>query len=297
MRRPLGLSAALLVVACGGGGSATAPSGAAAALPAGTVLTVVSGEDDRPVAGAAVTVAAQTLTTSATGQVTLAAGAPARSAVEISASAFLLRQTVVRAAGETRFTLWPDRPGFDAGFTREMFYGSFSDSGRMIRPTTPVTVVMSAELREPAALDAARAGAALLTAANGGAVPYAVADAPAAGAVRIDLVVDPADPGLATSADRVGFTVVQIVGDRVTGGRIVFRDLGSARLRHLVAHELGHTFGAGHPTQPGLMNAVIPPLSDYSDAEKLAFRLATQRRPGNAFPDDDRAVSASAAHI
>jgi hypothetical protein len=41
------------------------------------------------------------------------------------------------------------------------------------------------------------------------------------------------------------------------------------------------------------MNAVIPDLPDFSEAEKLAFRMSAQRRPGNAFPDDDRAVRAS----
>jgi Metallo-peptidase family M12 len=78
------------------------------------------------------------------------------------------------------FTLWPDRPGFDATFTREMFYADFA-----------------------------------------------------------------ANPG------SVGHADVQTVDNRVTSARVVLKDVASARLARVIAHELGHTFGAGHPPSAG----------------------------------------------
>jgi len=38
---------------------------------------------------------------------------------------------------------------------------------------------------------------------------------------------------------------------------------------------------------------VDPNRSDYTEAEKGAIKLMAQRRPGNAFPDNDRAVVAA----
>lgn len=76
----------------------------------------------------------------------------------------------------------------------------------------------------------------------------------------------------------------------------MFRELQYGALVGAFLHELGHTFGAGHPGQPGLMNALIRRGdSAFSPAERLAFALMAQRRPGNAFPDDDTAVTASSA--
>jgi hypothetical protein len=290
---PLVLLAALLT-ACSGG-EATRPSDTTPSTPtiaAGDILTVRSGEDQRPVAGATVTIGGRSSVTDSVGHVTLAAPVAVETPVEIAAPSFLLRQTLLRTRSEV-FTLWPDRPGFDATFTREMFYAEFSVAGTLIRPTTPITVVPPAALREAAVVDAARNAAALVTAANGGAVPYTVADLPAQGSVTVDLALDPSDPYFAANPGSVGHADVQTVDNRVTSARVVLEDVASARLARVIAHELGHTFGAGHPSQRGLMNVAIPDLQDFSDAEKLAFHMSAQRRPGNAFPDDDRAVRAS----
>ena len=109
----------LLVVAIAGGGddgpttspsptsTVTSPLVPASAFPEGTVLQIVSGAGAAPVANAEVVVAGTTYQTNGSGRVTLTTGVNANVNLGITAEGFLERRTLLRDAGETRFTLWP----------------------------------------------------------------------------------------------------------------------------------------------------------------------------------------------
>jgi hypothetical protein len=288
-RQPLAPSAPAQLAAAAGG--QVRKSDNAAARAANGVLTVVNGETDQPVAGAQVSVAGRPFTSDGSGQVTAPDPVLPDAQIEISASGFLKRETVARA--DTRFLLWPDKGGFDQTFTREVaYFPGFTQDSKLSRPTGGVFVVLSPEL-DGDAQAAARDAAALLTAATGGQIPFTVAAAPP-GAPTITLKVNSGATFFSQNSGAAAFAEVPFLGNVIGGpnGAITFKDAGVSRIRALVAHEMGHHFGLGHPGGvTGLMNATIDGgRSDYSSAEKLAIKLMLARRPGNAFPDNDRAV-------
>ena len=200
-RRPLSRAfvsclAAGLLGACGGGHSPAAPTAPAVSvatpppdsLSPGAVIQVVSAEDAAPIDGAAVTIAGKSYT-SAAGRITLQERVALRSEVGILAGGMLERRTLVRDAAMSSFALWPTRSptGMDEGYTQALVYtsdGDFSPLRRLMRGTTRVAVVLSAELRTDAEAVAAHQEAAdRMTAASGGRVAYALAtQAPASGA-------------------------------------------------------------------------------------------------------------------
>jgi len=141
-----------------------------------------------------------------------------------------------------------------------------------------------------------RDAAGLLTAATGGRIPFTVGTAPP-GAPTITVKVEPAASFFSQFPGAAAFAAVPFLGNVLgaPNGAISFKDAGVSHIRALAAHELGHHFGLGHPaSMPAIMNAAVDPgRSDFSSAEKLAMRLMLQRRPGNAFPDNDRAVVAA----
>lgn len=310
---PVILLSALLAMSCGGGpdsplapqppaaapgggaGSAAATNASGARAVAGA-LTVVNGETDEPVSGAQVTVAGRPFTTDAAGQFNAPDPVLADAPVEINAGGFLKRETLARS--DARFVLWPDKGGFDQGFTREAVYVTgFTQDSKLTRPRAGLFIVFSPEI-DGEAQAAAQDAAARLTAANGGQIPFAVGAAPP-GAPTITLRINAGASFFSQNPGAAAFAEVPFVGNVIGGpnGAINFRDAGVSHIRALVAHEMGHHFGLGHPSGvPGLMNAAVDPgRSDYSSAEKLAMKLMLLRRPGNAFPDNDRAVVASSA--
>jgi hypothetical protein len=142
---------------------------------------------------------------------------------------------------------------------------------------------------------AVRDAAALLTAANGGQIGFSVG---APSAVTITIKINGAHPFFAANPGAQAAAEVPFFGNTIgaSNGTITFKDAGASHIRALVAHEFGHHFGLSHPTIiSGMMNATVDAnRSDYSDAEKLAMRMMLKRRPGNSFPDNDRAVVAAA---
>ena len=113
--------------------------------------------------------------------------------------------------------------------------------------------------------------AAMLTSATAGKVVYAVNDQATTG-VLVKVVFNPADPAFVSVPGALAITKTSTIGNEVVGGEIVYRETSAAGVRNLIAHELGHTFGLGHPTPRGIMNSLVDAgLPDYSDAEKLAI--------------------------
>jgi hypothetical protein len=276
--------------------AASAVDGSAARaskVAAAAVFTFVAGDTDAPVAGATVLVGGKSFTTDAAGHVGVSDTVMPTTPVEVNAAGFLRRETLARA--DARFTLWPDREGFSAQFTQEaLYFPGFVIDSRITRPKigSVVSLVLSGDLKDPAIVQAHQEAAAMLTNATQGQVTYTVNDAPPVSGVIVKLSLNPADPFFATAPGAFAVTRSATVGNEVVGAEITYKEAFAAGLRALVAHELGHTFGLGHPTQLGLMNAIVDAgLPDYSAAEKLAIHMSLLRRPANALPDNDRAVT------
>jgi hypothetical protein len=272
---------------------ATAAGGVVRAGSVQAAVSVVNGDTEQAVSGAQVTVSGRPFTSDGAG--TFAAPDPTLpdAPVEIAAGGFLKRETLMRT--DARFTLWPERGDFPASFTQEMVYNpAFIQDGKLSRPAGGVFIVFGSGI-EGDAQAAIREAASLLTAASGGRIPFTVG----AGSPTITVSVDPSAAFFAQNPGAAAFALVPFVGNVLGGadGKLTFKEAGFARIKSLAAHELGHHYGLGHPTgQPAIMNATVDPgRSDYTSAEKLAIKMMALRRPGNAFPDNDRAVVGASA--
>ena len=311
MPRPgclLVLAATLSLAACGGKGPG-APSPVEPGIPAGTALTFLSGETAEPVAGAAVTVAGRSFTSGATGEIVLAERVPLGNAMDVTANGFLERQTVLRSATVTRFTLWPSTSptGLTEAISAAIVYTSSTcpfdaaQSGRSplerLRPgVSQVAVAVSSEIAaDPAAQAAVMAGVGTINTATQGRVTYFIGSQAGGEAATFTLVVDPQDTGcLVLRHAATTYPTFSPAG--ITGGKMVFCSLQAARDPLLVTHELGHTFGFGHSPDPADMMFCAGTLRrDFSPREALLMALMLQRSPGNRFPDDDRSATAAAA--
>lgn len=311
--RALGILAVLLsTLSCGGGGS-KAPTAAApvptpppppAGWSAGTVLTVASGETHWPVAGAKVLVAGAPHVTDADGKVTVGAAA-AGVTVDVEKEGFLTRQTLVRA-GETHFTLWPETEQISEAYTRTLVYTSavaataepvslirLPDRVRSISLEPPESLrddweTMTAHYKAAEAFTLASQGR--LTVALGG-----TAD------LRVPTRVDASDKNCTT-----GWTLMTYLwtsAQEVTKAEIVFCSEEPARLPQPILHEIGHVYGLRHsvtgrdvmyPTYyPGSMIGRWGHWHTFTEPEVLTMALMSQRRAGNAWPDNDRAARAS----
>jgi len=243
------------------------------------------------------------------GQVTLGERAPFGSLVDVTASGFLDRQSLIRRSGSTRFVLWPRRTasGIDENYTMVLVYTSggvespspgTSPLRRLRLGTTQVSLVPSPEIQQDGqAREAHEAAVATLNAAVAGRVVYAVAPSRPQTGIAFDTRVDPKE-GLCASDSRVlAFTSLTLQSSEIVGGELVFCGLSSARTS-TVTHELGHTFGLQHsPDERDLMSAVYQPgfsRTAFSASETLTMSLMMERRGGNRFPDNDRDLPATA---
>jgi hypothetical protein len=269
----------------------------AGSLAAGP-MTFVDGDTDAPVVGANVTVAGRSYTTDASGAINVPEPVDPNAQVEVAAPGYLKRETLVRT--DTRFALWPDRSGFNAAWTQEsVYFPGFTQDNKLTRPGGGLYVVLAPEVKA-AAGSVFEEAAGLITAANGGRIPFVITDAPPPGAPTIKVSINGSDTFFATNTAAAAYARVPYLGNVVGGdGSIVFKTDAFAKLRVLVAHELGHHFGLGHPaSQPAVMNAAVDTSrSDFAAAEKLSMKMMLRRRAGNAYPDNDRAVISGAPVI
>lgn len=296
------LLAGLEGVSCGSGRSTPSSPSAVTPPSAPSSFKIVSGETGQPVGGATVVVAGQSLRSDAQGIVSLPAGSSTGALVDLVASGFLDRQTLLREGSATALSLWPRNTasGMDENFTATLVYTSTADGSvtgavSMIRhrpTTTAVTVVLSPELAADA--ESLRwhqlAADSLNTAVEGKLIYRVTTERPTAGVV-IDVTYDPSNSGCAGGVR--GFASRRTSAGEITGGSVVYCASDAPR-SGTVVHELGHTFGLGHSpdTRDVMYFSFVRGRSDvYTPKEALAMKLMMARPPATKYPDNDRETS------
>ena len=308
--RILALLAALGSLRCGGSGSPSGPSrptpAPPAGFPAGTVISIVSGETGAPVPGARLVAGGRTVAGDGTGRITLPERLDANSPVDVTAAGFLDRVTRLRS--REPIALWPTQSptGLDQHYSVTLVYTSASAGVtnpplggdplyRLGAQTRQVFLAPDVELqRDPQALSALREAAERIGSAAGGQVAYSVTNTPPAGAVRFDVRLDPAS---STCEGARAFTTRSLRGTEIVGGSITFCSVEASRAA-TATHEVGHSFGYRHGPDPrdvmfGGFSAAR--AVDFGPREMLVARLMLQRPAGNRWPDDDRELVLSAA--
>jgi hypothetical protein len=315
-RRPVTRAAvvalAVAPLSCGGGGggspttpalSPASPMSRSSGWAAGTVVTVVSGETDAPLAEARVVVAGVSHATDEAGQAVVPPVAEGAT-VDVEAEGFLTRQTLVRHDG-TRLTMWPDDATLPRDYTKALVYtaSTVSDSTSLVplerlppRVHTLALVPSDAIAADARAMAAHRQGADYLNAALGGGTVFAVGGAAARkGPTRIDA-------GDASCEAKPGRLMARtwVSKHEVTRAEIVFCDAGPTRLAMPIAHELGHIFGLAH--SPDRRDVMYPYYDRWSQhgftgREVLTMSLVELRRGGNTWPDNDREAATSGTRV
>ena len=302
-------SLALVLAACGAGQNpvAPAPTPTPTAAPLGALtLAVVSGESAAPVAQARVIVEGQEFVTDAKGEAHLPAGFLPEAPVDVLADGFLDRLTTLEKGPVLRLTLWPrnTRSGITELFTREIVYTSSSKAGAREPGESPlyrwspnirdvlVTVLGPDDNPDYVAftdgqLSLLRQAVADINAATSGQIRYGE-PAPGSSAELDGQVVVRLFPKHWDCGGRI-WAVTGLSGHDVHRAAITFCRPEAANHFLTVVHELGHTFGLRHSSDP---NDVMMPggyrAQAFSQRERATMRLMLQRRPRNRFPDNDR---------
>jgi hypothetical protein len=289
-----------LLFACGGGSrvSPTAPSptpAPASGWPAGAVIELVDGETGAMVQGQ-VNVAGAPVPAG----VPLASPAPAGVAVDVTVSGFLPRQTSVRT-GETRLGLWPDKPDFPGDYTKSLVYtdtidGSIAPLRHLPSRVRGVAVSPTADLQANAdVMDALRQAVDGINGALAGCgVTYALGGS---ADFTVPVRLDPSDSSCSAGTRRATSWIWLGAAGEIQRAEVVACSEPFARNVGTMAHELGHTFGLQHSMDDrDLMYGTYGPSRSTvpTPRETLAMALLVQRRPGTAWPDDDRNVQAAA---
>jgi hypothetical protein len=282
-----------VLLSCGGGGSPsvpdTTPTSARAGWPVGTVVELVDGETGAPVAGQVVVAG-----------VAVAAGAPLTSAagvgatVDVTVDGFLPRQTSVRT-GETRLVLWPDTPAFPGDYTKTLVYTDPGDGSIVTLRHLPsrvrtVAVSPSTELQaDDGAMDVLRQAVEGIDAALVGQGVSYVLGGP--GDFTVPVRVNPADTACTGTGRRATTWIWLGPAGEIQRAEVVACSASVARSVGTMTHELVHTFGLRHSSDPrDLMSGMYRSWRSTAPTprEGLAMALLLQRRPGTAWPDDDR---------
>jgi hypothetical protein len=311
MKRTL-LAAVVLLAGCGGGGKHSTPTGPTAAtpdpgIPAGTQLTILSGETGAPVPDATLVLGGQRISGDAAGQIVLPQSVAPNSPIDILSPAYLDRFTSVRSRSEVTFPLWPRQSptGLTEDYTANIVYTAAGGDSppvgaqpmyRIGDGTTQVMVVLAPELRSDsrAVLEAEYACAAV-TSASEGRVIYSLVDSAPTGAVRVDVSFDPAD-SYCRERNLRGYVNWSVRGYEIRGARMMLC-AADALYTSTLTHEMGHTFGLMHSTDSREVMYGTYSRSrraDFGAREQLAMRLMLTRQPGNRFPDDGRAATTAA---
>lgn len=300
---------------CGGGGGsspvapAAIPTAAATPKPsgwaAGTLVTVVSGETDAPVAGARVNVAGTPLTTDEIGRVSIPYTVAEGASVDVVADDYLSRQTTAKYA-VTRVDLWPDSSWLPGAYTQKLVYTQSSvTDDRSIVPlerlspkVRRVVIAPSDDLKgQPGALAALRQGADWFNAAVAGRVVFAL---DGAGDLTVAARIAPDDASCGGNGGRL-LARTWVSGYEVTRAEIIFCSDQTIQLASPVAHEIGHIYGLGHSGDNH--DLMFPyyyrsdPYRTFTDREVLLMGLIDRRRGGNVWPDNDRTAKASGNRV
>ncbi len=268
-------------------------------VPSGAVVSFVEGDSGVPAVGAEVVIDGQTYSTNAQGQIRLTREARFGSLLHVLSPSVLDRLSVVKRDEPTLF-LWPraPEPGLSEGYTAKLVYTSTSENdplgaGILIRfepGTSVVAIVLAPELAgDTRAVEQHQEAAAIMTAATGGRIRYALTEVSPPAGVVFEASVDPADGTCENARAFVRWTF----GPRgISGGRIVYCRADIARTG-TVMHELGHTFGLGHSA--GENDVMSTPITRnrrtfLSDREIRVMNLMLLRPYRNRYPDNDRDV-------